>query len=90
MTTIRGNPETVLVATQDRFLQSKNNTQAALAITFLGNGTSTVGFSAPKASIQTIVEAVREGLVCDDILWQCNKNASAENEALSIAFTASA
>ena len=89
LSTIRGNPESVLVATQDRFLKSKENTQAALAITFLGNGTSTVGFSAPKASIQTITETVREGLLCDDILWQCNKNASAENEALAITFTAS-
>lgn len=88
-TTIRGNPESVVVATQDRHLMCQDNTQEALAIEFLGNGTSKIGFSAPKASIESIADAPRDGLQCDDILWQCNKNASAENQALAITFTAS-
>jgi hypothetical protein len=90
VSTIRGNPESCLVATQDRYLMCQNNDQAALAIEFLGNGTSKIGFSAPKAGIETITSAPRDGLACDDILWACNKNASNENQALAIAFTASA
>jgi len=89
LTTVRGNPESCLVATQNRYGMSRANTQAALAIEFLCNGTSKVGFAAPKASIQTIAPVARDGIECDDILWHCNKNASAENESMSITFTAS-
>lgn len=85
---ITGNPESVLVATQDRYLKFTAGTEAALSIAMAGPGTSSITFAAPKAQIVSIQEADRDGIACEQIDWECNKNVDAVDQEMTITFTA--
>lgn len=86
--TVTGNPESKLVATQDRFGLHIASTEAALTWNLDGPTNAVLTMAAPKAQIVDIKEGDRNGLVIDDITWQCNRNASAIDEEASITFTA--
>lgn len=86
--TVTGNPESKLVATQDRFGLHIANTEAVLTWDLDGPTNAALTVSAPKAQIVDIKEGDRNGLVIDDITWQCNRNASSIDQEASITFTA--
>lgn len=86
--TVTGNPESKLVATQDRFGKLILNSEAALTWNLDGPTNSALTIAAPKAQIIDIKEGDRNGLVVDDITWQCNRNGSNIDQEISLTFTA--
>lgn len=86
--TVTGNPESKLVATQDRFGKLILNSEAALTWNLDGPTNSVLTIAAPKAQIIDIKEGDRNGLVIDDITWQCNRNGSNIDQEVSMTFTA--
>ena len=81
--TIKGNPEAVLVATQDRFGLWLAGTEAALSIAIAAAITITV----PKAQITNIQEGDRNKVVIDEIEWAANKNGVTADQEVSIVFS---
>lgn len=88
--TATGNPESSLVATTPHYTDLLTPTEAELTTTLDGISTSTIELSMPKAQIQSISEADRDGLVVDNITWQGNKNGTTADQELQIIFTATA
>jgi hypothetical protein len=86
--TVTGNPEAVAAATQDRFGQHLANTEGVLTWGLDGPTNSVLTITAPKAQIIDIKEGDRNGLVVDDITWQCNRNGSNIDQEISMTFTA--
>lgn len=86
--TITADPESVSIATQDRWAHMLNDAEYALELSINGPGNSTIGFTAPKAQLINLDEGEREGLVTDATEWQCNVNGSTQDQELSIIFTA--
>jgi hypothetical protein len=86
--TVTGNPEAELVATQNRFNQLIINSEAALTWNLDGPTNSVLTIAAPKAQIIALTEGDRNGLVTDDITWQCNRNGSNIDQEVSMTFTA--
>ncbi len=85
---VTANPESRLIATQDRYLQFKNQTEDVLSFT-IGHPTSnaTIVISAPKAQIVNgPQEGVRDGIVTDEIEWQLNRNGATADQEFSIVF----
>jgi hypothetical protein len=85
--TINANPESVLVATQNRHNIWTTSTAYAIQITLDGPSTSTLGITAPKAQIVNIQEADRNRVVVDDVEFLCTKNGATQNEELYFTFT---
>ena len=83
---ITGNPESKLVATQDRYSQFKDMTEAALSFTIDGPSTSTLVITAPKAQLVSKPMGDRNGIMIDQLEWQANKNVDTADQELSIAF----
>lgn len=83
---ITGNPESKLIATQGRYAQLRDSTEATLSFTIDGPSTSTLVFSIPKAQLQTKPMGDRNGIMIDQLEWQANKNVDASDEELSIIF----
>ena len=83
---ITGNPESKLIATQDRYSQFKNMTEAALSFTIDGPSTSTLVITAPKAQLVSKPMGDRNGIMIDQLEWQANKNVDTADQELSIAF----
>lgn len=88
--TIQANPESVLVATQNRHNVWTTSTPYAIQITLDGPSTSTVGITAPKAQIVNVQEGDRNRVVVDDVEFLCTKNGSTQNEELYFTFTPTA
>ena len=86
--TVTGNPEAELVATQNRFNQLIINSEAALTWNLDGPTNSVLTIAAPKAQIIALTEGDRNGLVTDEITWQCNRNGSNIDQEVSMTFTA--
>jgi hypothetical protein len=84
---VTGNPESKLVATQDRFGQLIASTEAALSWVIPGPADSYITISAPKAQITNIQEADRNRLVTDEIEWSLNRNGSTVDSEFTIVFT---
>lgn len=87
MPKITANPETKLIATQDRFGQWIGSTEAVLSWTIPGPTNSYVTISAPKAQILNNQEGDRNGFVTDELEFSCNRNGSTADQEFSIAFT---
>jgi hypothetical protein len=85
---ITGNPESKLVATQDRYGKLLDMSEHSLTWSLDGPTNSVMTFTAPKAQIISLQEADRENLVVDEIEWQANRNGSNVDEECSITFTA--
>ena len=86
--TISINPEATTIAAQDRWAAWLASTEFALELDVAGPTNAVLSFDAPKAQIINNQEADREGMVTDDIEFQCNKNGATHDEELSITFTA--
>jgi hypothetical protein len=85
---VTADPESVQIATQDRWAHMLDDTEYALEIDINGPGNSTISFDAPKAQLINLGEGERQGIVTDDTEWQCNINGSTQDQELSIVFTA--
>lgn len=84
---ISANPESILVASQNRHNIWTTSTAYAIAITLDGPSTSTLAISAPKAQIINIQEGDRNRIVTDEIEFLCTKNGATQNEELYYTFT---
>lgn len=80
------NPESRLVADDDRFGDWIAGTAGAFAVQCNGAGTSTIAFDAAKAQLLNVQEAARDDYVVDDLTFLVTK-ASNEDEELQITFT---
>jgi hypothetical protein len=85
---VTGNPEAKLVATRNAYGQFLASTEGILTWNLDGPTNSALTIAAPKAQIIKITEGDRNGLVTDEIEWQCNKNGSTADQEVSITFTA--
>jgi hypothetical protein len=87
--TVTGNPEAISSGDYDRFAKHLSNSEASLTWNLDGPTNSVLTITAPKAQIVDIKEGDRNGLVVDDITWQCNRNGSNIDQEISMTFTAS-
>lgn len=85
--TITCNPESTLVATQDRFGAWLASTEAEFSITLDAVSDATLEVSAPKAQIINLQEGDRNMVQIDDITFQCNKNGATADQELQFTFT---
>lgn len=85
--TINANPESVLVASQNRHNIWTTFTPYVIQITLDGPTTATLGITAPKAQIINLQEADRNRIVTDEIEFLCTKNGANQNEELYFTFT---
>lgn len=83
---VTGNPESKLIATQNRYAQFRDSTEGVLSFTIAGPTTSTLVLSMPKAQIVAKPMGDRNGIMVDQIEWQANKNGDTADEELSITF----
>lgn len=86
---ITADPESVLVATQDRDALWLTSSPQALQVTLNGTGTSTIGINAPKAQLENKQQGNRNDMMTDDLTWLCSAGSSADTE-LTLTFTADA
>lgn len=86
--TITLNPEASTIAAQDRWAAWLAQTEYAIELDVAGPTNAVLSFDAPKAAIQNNQEGERNGIVTDDLEFQCNKNGATHDQELSITFTA--
>ncbi len=85
---ITAKPEAKLVATRNSYADWLAIAEAVFTSTIAsvtGDGSFTI--AAPKAQIINNQEGDRNGLVTDDLEWQCNRNGNTEDRELSLTFT---
>lgn len=82
------NPETVLVATQDRFGAWLASTEAILSVTLDTPTNSSLVISAPKAQIINVQESDRNKLMTDEVEWSLNRNGNTADQEVTFTFTA--
>jgi hypothetical protein len=85
---VTGDPETRLVASQDRHALMLAQTEGVLTFDIDGPTTSKITIAASKAQLIKNTEADRVGIVVDQLEWQLNQNASAVDGESTITFTA--
>lgn len=85
--TVSCDPESVLVSFQDRFGVWLDMVEAPLRIDLDAASTAVLEIDAPKAQFISIQESERNGIVTDDIQFQCNKNGSTADQELTFTFT---
>lgn len=83
------NPESVLVATQNRWNEWITNVEDTFELDIDGPSTSVLTIDAPKAQITNVQEGDRGKIVTDEIEWSCNKDATLDTD-VSIIFTPTA
>lgn len=84
--TVTMNPESRLVANDDRFGDWLAANEAALSIVLDGPTDSTITIAAPKAQIVNVQEGDRNGIQVDDVEFTLNKNAASADQEFSITF----
>jgi hypothetical protein len=84
---ITADPESVLVATQNRDNLWLTSDPGPLAITLNGTGNSTLVIAAPAAQLENKQQAERNGMSTDDLTWLCSRGSAADTE-LTITFNA--
>jgi len=80
-------PQSKMVATQDRYGKFFAATEAAFSMAIAAPSSSAVTLAAPKAQILALNEGDRDGFAIDQIDLQCNKNVDANDEEFSITFS---
>jgi hypothetical protein len=84
---ITADPESVLVATDDRFGQWIANTEAALAFSMAGASSAAFAIAVPKAQLVNNQEGNRNRLQTDQLEWSANKNGTTKDQEISITVT---
>ena len=82
--TITADPESVLVATQDRDAAWLTSTAYALSIR-VGVALSSIVIAAPKAQLQNKQQGNRNDMMTDDLTWDATAGSAVDTE-LTIAF----
>ena len=85
---ITADPESVLVATQNRDSLWLTSDPQALSLTINGPSDSTIVIAAPKAQIENKQQGNRNGIMSDDLTWLATANDSTPDMELSITFNA--
>jgi len=80
-------PESVLVATQDRDLKWLTSDPEAMAITINGTGNSSIVIAAPAAQIENKQQGNRNDINTDDLTWLATAGSAVDTE-LTITFNA--
>lgn len=86
---INADPETVLVATQNRHQQWLTHTPQSLVLTTGSSAENRLIITAPKAQIQNIQNADRNQMMVDQITWMATANDDPDEE-LTIEFAEAA
>lgn len=83
------NPEAVLVATEDRFGDwlDREEVALALAIPDVSADGNRVDIDAPKLQYMNVQAADRNGLVVDDLTFQCNASGDQGDDELTLTFS---
>ncbi len=81
---ITGDPESLLVATQDRDAAWLTSTAYALSVTIGASGSSIV-FAAPKAQLENKQQGNRNNMLTDDATWLATTGSAVDTE-LTITF----
>ena len=84
---ITADPESVLVATQDRDAKWLTSAPEALSITLNGTGNSTIVIAAPEAQIENKQQGNRSDMMTDDLTWLATAGSAVDTE-LTITFNA--
>ncbi len=84
---ITADPESVLVATQDRDDLWLDSTPQALSLQINGTGNSNITFAAAKAQLENKQQGNRNDMLTDDLTWLATDGGSVDTE-LSITFNA--
>lgn len=84
---ITADPESVLVATQDRDDLWLDSTPQALSLQINGTGNSNITFAAAKAQLENKQQGNRSDMLTDDLTWLATDGGSVDTE-LSITFNA--
>ena len=85
---ITADPESTLVATQDRDALWLTSSPQALSITLNGPSDSNIVIAAPKAQLENKQQGNRNGIMTDDLTWLATANDSTPDTELSITFNA--
>ncbi len=81
-------PEAALYATKDWRTDFKANTEAAFNCVVGSQSNNTLTIAAPKAQLRTDPAKIdREGIVAEQLEFQCNRSAAAGDDELTIAFS---
>jgi hypothetical protein len=80
-------PESALVATFDYYGKWLSQAEQALSVA-IQNATDQITIAAPKAQITSVAQTDRGGVLAETVNFQCNRNASAGNDELTILFDA--
>lgn len=83
---VTANPESKLLATQDRFGQWIASTEGVLTWTLPAPAAGVLTISMPKAQLMNNQEGDRNGFVTDELEWSCNRNGSTVDDEFSINF----
>lgn len=83
---ITADPESVLVATQDRDALWLTSSPQAFSMQIGATGTGVIVVAAPKAQLENKQQADRNGIDTDNLTWLCTKGSAADTE-LTITFT---
>jgi len=81
------NPEMELDGTKDNYDIWTSMTEEALAFS-IANSTDKFALAAPKLQRTNVAIGDRNGVVTDEITFQCNKSAAAGNDELTFTFSA--
>ena len=84
---ITADPETLLVASQDRDVLWLTSSPQALVATVNGVADSTVVITATKAQLENRQQGARNDIMTDDLTWLCSAGSAADEE-LTITFNA--
>lgn len=82
---ITADPESVLVATQDRDAKWLTSTPEAFSMQIGASGSS-ITIAAPKAQLENKQQGDRNGLMTDDLTWLATANGSTPDTELTITF----
>ena len=83
---ITADPESVLVATQDRDALWLTSSAQAFSMQIGQTGTGVITIAAPKAQLENKQQGDRNGMMTDDLTWLCTRGSGADTE-LTITFT---
>lgn len=80
-------PESVATGTYNYYNKWITHSEASLSVD-LENSTDKITLAAPKTQIVNIQQGDRNGILIENISFQCNRSAAAGNDELTIAFSA--
>ena len=89
LSTATTDPQSVLMATQNRAAIMLAGTEAVFTVGVGGPSGSSIVFSAPKAQLMTKTGGARDNIAIDNCSYQFNRNGNAVDQEMSITFNES-